>query len=33
MNEDGNFRKSQDINKININNLQIVEIECVAMNN
>ena len=33
MNEDGNFRKSQDINKININDLQIVEIECVAMNN
>ena len=33
MNEDGNFRKSQDINKININDLQIVEIGCVAMNN
>ena len=33
MNEEGNFRKSKDINKIKIKDLQIVEIGCVAMNN
>ena len=29
MNEEGNFRKSKDINKIKIKDLQIVEIGCL----